>query len=139
MQIEDFKKRLDAVNEKTGVIAARGDIRLPVPRVVERVDREVVSQFRHNFFKQVQLRTQRVKQQQGRSFARSDVSDGIAAEVSKVNRDARGPWKGFGNNGRGSRGLDYKREQPQADGGGNRKHDDIRQRTHNHSLMPGAG
>src|SRR5215472_3403124 len=108
MQIEDFKKRLNAVNKKTGVIAAGGDIRIPMPGVVERVDREVTCQLRHHFFKQVQLRTQRVKQQQGRPVARSDVSDGIATEVGKVNRDAGGPWKGFGNSGRGSRGLDHK-------------------------------
>src|SRR5215469_11718198 len=99
MQIEDLKKRLDAVNKKTGVIAAGGNIRIPMPRVVERVDGEVLCQFRHHSFKQVQLRTQRVKQQQGRSLARSDVSDRIAVEVSKVNRDTRGPRKGFGNSG----------------------------------------
>src|SRR5262252_7255506 len=116
MQIEDVKKRLDAVNKKTGVIAARGNIRIPMPRIVECVDREMVGQLWHHFFKQVQLRTQRVKQQQGRTVARSDVADGIAAEVSKVNRYTGCPWKGFGSNGRGSRGLDRKRQQPQADG-----------------------
>src|SRR5262249_54461587 len=116
MQIEDVKKRLDAVDKKTGVIAARGNIRIPMPWIVECVDREVVGQFWHHFLKQVQLRTQRVKQYQGRSVARCDVADGIAAEVSKVNRDSRGPWKGFGGSGRGPRGLDHKRQQPQADG-----------------------
>src|SRR5215813_30771 len=103
-------------SKRTRVIAARGDIRIPMPRIVECIDREVVGQFWYHFFKQIQLRTQRVEQQQSRAVARSDVADGIAAEVSKVNRDTRGPWKGFGSNGRGSRGLDHKRQQPQADG-----------------------
>ena len=74
-QIEPVEKAFDRFGEEGRVVARLGNVRIAVPRIVQSVDGKVLGELGDDLFEQVQLRSQRVQQNEVGTFAGLDVAE----------------------------------------------------------------
>ena len=114
-QIEPVEKAFDSLREEGRVVAGLGNVRIAVPRIIQRVDGKVPGELRYDFFEQVQLRSQRMQKHEVWTFAGLEVAERIAANIDVLDGKVRSPAQSLRLSRRRPQRLHDKREQPHAD------------------------
>src|SRR5262249_4528657 len=90
-EIMDVEKSFDGANKEIGVVLRLRDVRITVTGVIEGVDGEKLRQIRHDLFEKVELRAQRMEQDEVRPHASLDVADLDVLNVGVLDGNGGGP------------------------------------------------
>src|SRR5262249_29997335 len=109
----DVEKSFDGANKEIGVVLRLRDVRITVTGVIEGVDGEKLRQIRHDLFEKVELRAQRMEQDEVRPHASLDVADLDVLNVGVLDGNGGGPSQRFGGVWGGGGGVNGVLGEPQ--------------------------
>jgi hypothetical protein len=90
-EVELFEEAFNSCCEERSIVAGVWNVRIAVTRVVQSIDGETFGELRHDIFEQVELRPQRMEEDDGRTCAGLDIAELGAADLHISDRDLRGP------------------------------------------------
>src|SRR6516165_7018518 len=90
-KVQPLEESLNRFGKESGVVARLWNVRVAVPRVVQRVNSKVFRKLRYDFFEQIKLRSQRMKKHQDWASAGSDEAQLMAPNINVVDRCVRRP------------------------------------------------
>src|SRR6516165_6665698 len=128
-----IEESLNRFGKERGVVARLWNVRVAVPRVVQRVNGKVFRKLRYDFFEQIELRSQRMKKHQDWASAGSDEAQLMAPNINVGDRYVRRPTKLFRRVGCGPEGLNAEGCEPNAESNACKYQERQQKRVHKHS------